>query len=63
MCQTTRCPNPDQNMNLHHCEHLKSCTNKYKEQVKHGRKCDIGNTELQEVQYVFTDTVINALEP
>jgi hypothetical protein len=35
-------------MNSHQFKHLKSCT-KYKEKVKHGRKCYVGKTELLEV--------------
>jgi hypothetical protein len=31
----------------------------HKEQLKQGRKCHIGKTELQEVQYVFKDTLFN----
>jgi hypothetical protein len=46
-------------MNPHQRQHLKSCTKKYKEQVKHGWKCHVGKTELQEVQYVCKDTVFN----
>jgi hypothetical protein len=39
-------------VNPHQCEHLKSCTKEYKEQVKRGWKCHVGKAELQEVQYV-----------
>jgi hypothetical protein len=53
MYQTTLCPNPDGIMNLHHCEHLKSCTKEYEEQVRHGWKCYIGKNELQDVWYAF----------
>jgi hypothetical protein len=37
----------------HHCEHLKSCTKEYKEQVKRGWKCHIEKIKLQEELYVF----------
>jgi hypothetical protein len=40
-------------MNSHHCEHLKSCTKKYKAQLKCRWKSHVGKTETQIEQYVL----------
>jgi hypothetical protein len=46
-------------MNPHNFEQLKSCTNKYLEQLKHEWKCHTRKTQLQKSSMFFTDTVFN----
>jgi len=48
MYQTIRCPKRDRILNLHYCEHLKSDTKDYSEQLNCGWKYQVGKTKLPE---------------
>ena len=57
MYQTIRCPDSEQLINPHHCEHLKSKTKNYSE-LKHWWKCHVAKTELYK-STIYFHTVFN----
>jgi hypothetical protein len=59
MYQTTWCPNPDCIMNHHHCEHFKSCTKEYKEEVSVDGTVTLGKLNYRKCSMFFKDTGFN----